>query len=147
VVNLQLACDAGDIPCATDFEHWAAAGLQQPQGELSIRVVGRGESQAMNRNYRHKDKPTNVLSFPYEAPVQVPSHYLGDLIICAPIVTEEAAAQNKSVASHWAHMVVHGMLHLQGYDHENDQDAEIMERLERQIMGKLGYSDPYSVGY
>lgn len=144
-VNLQLACDSADIPAAADFERWATAGLQQPQGELSIRVVGRPESQALNKQYRHKDKPTNVLSFPFEAPAHVPSHYLGDLIICAPVVLEEADVQKKTSASHWAHMVIHGLLHLQGYDHENDQDAAIMEQLEQQIMHKLGYSDPYSM--
>jgi probable rRNA maturation factor len=143
-VNLQLVSKATDIPSAEDFEHWAKSSLQQTQGELTVRIVDRPESQILNRNYRGKDKPTNVLSFPFEAPEHVPSRYLGDLVICAPIVTAEAREQGKSVISHWAHMVIHGMLHLQGYDHQTDVQAEEMEQLEQQIMGNLGYPDPYA---
>lgn len=143
MVNLQLVSKATDIPSAEDFEHWAKSALQQTQGELTVRIVDRPESQRLNRNYRGKDKPTNVLSFPFEAPEHLPSHYLGDLVICAPIVTAEAREQGKSVISHWAHMVIHGMLHLQGYDHQTDSQATEMEQLEQQIMANLGYPDPY----
>lgn len=143
-VDLQLACEAPDTPSAEDFERWAKAALQQVQGELTVRIVDNTESQALNRDYRGKDKPTNVLSFPFEAPEHLPSHYLGDLVICAPVVTAEAEEQGKPVISHWAHMTVHGMLHLQGYDHQTDAQAEEMEQLERQIMSDLGYADPYA---
>jgi probable rRNA maturation factor len=143
-VDLQIAHKAPGTPSAEDFEHWAKTALRQPLGEVTIRVVDRPESQTLNRNYRHKDKPTNVLSFPFEAPEHVPSQHLGDLVICAPVVTAEASEQDKPVISHWAHMVVHGMLHLQGYDHQTDAQAEEMEQLERQIMRKLGYTDPYA---
>lgn len=142
-VDLQLASTATDIPAAEDFERWAAAALQQAQGELTIRIVDRPESQRLNRDYRGRDKPTNVLSFPFEGPDHLPSDYLGDLLICAPVVTAEASEQGKSTISHWAHMVIHGMLHLQGYDHQSDVQAEEMERLERQILVRLGYPDPY----
>jgi len=143
-VDLQLASTATGIPAAEDFECWAASALQQPQGELTIRIVDRPESKHLNRDYRGKDKPTNVLSFPFEAPEHLPSHYLGDLVICAPVVATEAAEQDKSTSSHWAHMVIHGMLHLQGYDHQTDVQAEQMEQLEQQIMARLGYPDPYA---
>ena len=143
-VVLQLVSKATDIPSAEDFERWAKSALQQTHGELTIRVVERPESQILNRNYRGKDKPTNVLSFPFEAPEHVPSHYLGDLVICAPVVTDEAGEQGKPVVSHWAHMVIHGMLHLQGYDHQTDSQAAEMEQLEQQIMISLGYPDPYA---
>ncbi len=143
-VDLQLASKAPDSPSAEDFERWAKGALQQPRGELTVRIVDRPESQALNRDYRGRDKPTNVLSFPFEAPEHLPSHYLGDLVICAPVVTAEADEQDKPVISHWAHMTVHGMLHLQGYDHQTDAQAEEMEQLERQIMSDLGYADPYA---
>lgn len=142
-IDLQLASAAADIPSAEDFEQWATCALQQPQGELTIRIVERPESRQLNLDYRAKDKPTNVLSFPFEAPEHLPSHYLGDLVICAPVVISEARQQGKSASSHWAHMVIHGMLHLQGYDHDTESQAEKMERLEQQIMANLGYSDPY----
>lgn len=143
-VDLQLACRAPGIPSAEDFQRWAAAALEQRQGEVTIRVVDHTESQSLNRNYRGKDKPTNVLSFPFEAPEHLHSDYLGDLVICAPVVRSEAREQHKSLVSHWAHMVVHGLLHLQGYDHQTDVQAEEMEQLERQIMNGLGYLDPYA---
>jgi probable rRNA maturation factor len=143
-VNLQLVSKATDIPSAEDFERWAKSALQQTQGELTVRIVDRPESQILNRNDRGKDKPTNVLSFPFEAPEHLPSHYLGDLVICAPIVIAEAREQGKSMISHWAHMVIHGILHLQGYDHQTDVQAGEMEQLEQQIMGNLGYPAPYA---
>lgn len=143
-IDLQLAYPAADIPSAEEFKRWAGSALRQPQGEVTIRVVDRTESQELNRNYRGKDKPTNVLSFPFEAPEHLPSHYLGDLVICAPVVLAEAREQGKPAASHWAHMVIHGMLHLQGYDHQDEVHAEEMEQLERQIMSDLGYPDPYA---
>ncbi|MCP4288628.1 MAG: rRNA maturation RNase YbeY [Gammaproteobacteria bacterium] len=144
-VELQIESIATDIPSAEDFEYWAASALQQPQGALTIRIVDHKESQILNRNYRGDDNPTNVLSFPFEAPEHLPSQYLGDLIICAPVVTLEVGEQSKSVTAHWAHMVIHGMLHLQGYDHQTSVQAEAMEQLEQEIMADLGYPDPYVV--
>lgn len=144
MVDLQLASRESGIPSAEDFERWAKSALQHNHGELTIRVVDRPESRTLNRDYRDKDKPTNVLSFPFEAPEHLPSRYLGDLVICAPVVIAEAEEQGKPVISHWAHMVIHGMLHLQGYDHQTDSQAEQMEQLEQQIMASLGYPDPYA---
>ena len=143
-IELQLACPAAGIPAVKEFERWAGSALRQADAELTIRVVDRTESRDLNRTYRGKDKPTNVLSFPFEAPEHLPSHYLGDLVICAPVVAAEATAQGKPVTSHWAHMVIHGMLHLQGYDHQEEAQAAEMEQLERQIMSDLGYPDPYA---
>lgn len=136
------------LPTDDELQHWATAALQErtdfAEPELTIRLVHNDESQELNRDYRGKDKPTNVLSFPFDAPPEVPIELLGDLIICAPVVQAEASEQGKTPQAHWAHMVVHGCLHLLGYDHIKDDEAETMENLERQIMAALGFSDPYS---
>lgn len=136
------------LPTDDELQHWATAALQErtefTEPELTIRLVHNDESQELNRDYRGKDKPTNVLSFPFDAPPEVPIELLGDLIICAPVVQAEASEQGKTPQAHWAHMVVHGCLHLLGYDHIKDDEAETMENLERQIMAALGFSDPYS---
>lgn len=135
------------LPSAEQLQYWASAALdgrtefQQP--ELTIRLVAEAESQALNSEYRGKDYPTNVLSFPFEVPPEVPLELLGDLIICAQVVQREAVEQGKTAEAHWAHMVVHGCLHLLGYDHIKDDEADIMENLERRIMATLGFSDPY----
>ena len=118
--------------------------LDCPEGELSILLVDDDRIQALNREYRRKDYPTNVLSFPFRAPPPVQSDLLGDLVICAPVVRREAAEQGKGESAHWAHMVVHGVLHLMGYDHLQEEEAEQMEALERQVLSGLGYSDPYA---
>ena len=110
---------------------------------LSMPVHWYYNRQALNRDYRGKDCPTNVLSFPMELPEEFNMPMLGDLVICAPVVAREAEEQGKSPESHWAHMVVHGVLHLQGYDHQNSAEAEEMESLERRILAGLGYPDPY----
>lgn len=111
--------------------------------EVSLRFVDDETIRELNRDYRGKDKPTNVLSFPFEAPPGVPTTLLGDLVICAPVVAAEAAEQGKPLTAHWAHMVVHGVLHLLGYDHIDDADAEIMEGLEVEILAGLGVPNPY----
>ena len=103
------------------------------------------ESRQLNRDYRGKDSPTNVLSFPFEAPPQVASPLLGDLVICAPVVADEARDQGKPLLAHWAHMVVHGVLHLQGYDHQTDAEAERMEEIECRILQNLHFPNPYSI--
>lgn len=145
IVDLQIATEASDLPSQTDIEQWARAALQNgdPDAELSVRIVGNEESQTLNAHYRQKDKPTNVLSFPADLPEGVDIPLLGDLVICAPVVEVEAQQQGKTSQAHWAHMVVHGTLHLQGYDHIDDAEAEVMETLETQILCKMGYPAPY----
>lgn len=145
-VDLQVAPDLVGVPPKADFLRWAGialAGYPRP-AELSIRVVDTAESAALNKRYRHKAGPTNVLSFPAQLPETLALPLLGDVVICAPVVMHEAAAQGKASAAHWAHMVVHGVLHLLGYDHIEQADAEAMEALEREALGRLGYPDPYS---
>lgn len=125
------------IPSAHSLRAFALAALPKRHGELTIRIVADAESRSLNHHYRGKDKPTNVLSFQGEAGV------LGDLVICAGVVAREAREQDKAARAHWAHMVVHGCLHLQGYDHENDADAQKMEAREIRILKTLGFENPY----
>ena len=118
-------------------------GVPQGEGEVCVRVVDETESRTLNRRYRGKDKPTNVLSFP--ADIELPEGRVwGDIVICAPVVAAEAEAQGKALEAHFAHMVVHGVLHLLGYDHESGADAETMESLETEILGRFGIGDPYA---
>ena len=121
-----------------DFVKWARAALVGG-GEVTIRLVDADEGQTLNNEYRGKDYATNVLSFPYDTEPVV----MGDLVICPSVVTREAAEQNKPLAAHYAHLTVHGMLHLQGWDHENDDDAQAMENEEKEILAAMGYPDPY----
>jgi len=138
------ASTAADLPDIDSFNSWvSAARLDEGRSSVVIRIVDHDESRQLNRDYRGKDRPTNVLSFPFEAPAGVPEEHLGDLVICAPVVATEAAEQHKPLMAHWAHMVVHGILHLQGFDHQNSDEAEEMESLERKILADLGYPDPY----
>ncbi|HET8791108.1 MAG TPA: rRNA maturation RNase YbeY [Modicisalibacter sp.] len=136
------------LPTQAELTRWVAETLARHVGEsrneLTIRLVDDEESRALNRDYRGKDKPTNVLSFPFEAPPGMELALLGDLVICHGEVVREAAEQNKSVTHHYAHMVVHGTLHLLGYDHMEDDEAEKMERLECEILATIGISDPYA---
>ncbi|KAA6047912.1 rRNA maturation RNase YbeY [Pantoea sp. Bo_7] len=146
VLDLQQACaDVHGLPEETAFQRWLEAAVTpfQPESEVTIRLVDEAESHELNLTYRGKDKPTNVLSFPFEAPPGIELPLLGDLIICRQVVEQEAAEQGKSTEAHWAHMVVHGTLHLLGYDHIEDSEAEEMEALETEIMLALGYPDPY----
>lgn len=143
-VDFQNVYDGENVPDESLFQKWAeSAWLGKDPAEVTIRIVGALESQGLNHEYRGKDKPTNVLSFPFEAPAGITIPLAGDLVICAPVVEREAIEQHKASEAHWAHMVVHGMLHLQGYDHIEDQDAEVMEALEIRLMHRLGYSNPY----
>jgi probable rRNA maturation factor len=143
-IEIQLITTAENLPGSDDFKQWASAALRDPEkNSVVIRLVEADESRQLNRDYRGVDKPTNVLSFPFEAPAEIADNFLGDLIICAPVVEQEARHQNKPLHAHWAHMVVHGILHLQGYDHQNDQQAEQMERLEGEILATLGIPNPY----
>jgi probable rRNA maturation factor len=146
VLDLQIAVEnEKDLPTYEDILLWLDSTLAKfkPQAEVTVRVVDEPESQELNHDYRGKDKPTNVLSFPFEAPPGIDIDLLGDLVICKQVVEREAIEQNKPLISHWAHMVVHGCLHLLGYDHIEDQEAEEMESLETEIMKSMGYSDPY----
>lgn len=144
-LDLQIAYEAQDIPEASLFEQWATLPLpdSQQEAELTIRIVDRPESQVLNREYRGKDKPTNVLSFPAEIPDFVELPLLGDLVICAPVVEQEACDQQKPREAHWAHMVIHGVLHLLGYDHIEQAEAEAMEALETDLLAQLGFASPY----
>lgn len=145
-VEVQYAVEMQGLPTQADFFKWAAAAVKADTAcEVLIRVVDEAESQSLNARYRGKDAPTNVLSFPFEAPPGVELDHLGDLVICAPVVVREAQAQNKPVRHHWAHMVVHGVLHLRGYDHIDPQQGAEMEALEKLILQGLGIPDPYII--
>ncbi|MFO8140792.1 MAG: rRNA maturation RNase YbeY [Marinobacter sp.] len=143
-VDFQQVCADEGVPDEASFRIWAELAWQgEDPSEVTIRIVGAQESQELNQRYRGKDKPTNVLSFPFEAPAGITMPLAGDLVICAPVVAQEAREQHKEPAAHWAHMVVHGMLHLQGYDHIDDDDAEVMEALEIRLLAQLGLINPY----
>lgn len=145
-VDLQIATENIEgLPTEEQIVQWATAAVQ-PEGdevEMTVRIVDEAESHELNLTYRGKDRPTNVLSFPFECPDEVELPLLGDLVICRQVVEREAAEQEKPLMAHWAHMVVHGSLHLLGYDHIEDDEAEEMESLETQIMQGLGLDDPY----
>jgi probable rRNA maturation factor len=142
-ITVQRRVPAAGVPSSSTLRGWAVAALGHAHGELTIRIVDEAESADLNGRYRQKPYPTNVLSFPYEAE-GLEEPVLGDLVICAPVVAREAVEQGKDARAHWAHMVVHGVLHLLGLDHENDADAERMETKERQILAGLGFADPYA---
>ena len=146
-LELQLVASTRQVPGEAEFQRWVLAVLEGrlDAAEVVIRVVDEQESQQLNRDYRGKDKATNVLSFPFEVPSQVESAHIGDLVICAPVVIREAAEQQKPAVDHWAHMVVHGMLHLLGFDHQDEAEANEMESMERGILGSMGIPDPYEV--
>lgn len=148
ILDLQIVSEnTQGLPTKAQFMQWLEAVLPQfqPVSEVTIRIVDEAESHELNLTYRGKDKPTNVLSFPFEATPEVELPLLGDLIICRQVVEKEAAEQDKTVEEHWAHMVIHGCLHLLGYDHIEDDEAEEMEGLETEILQKLGYEDPYLI--
>ena len=136
-LSVQYACNRDGLPLRADFVRWARAALDGG-GEVTIRLVEPDEGQALNAEYRGKDYATNVLSFPYETEPVV----MGDLVICPAVVAREAAEQGKPLAAHYAHLTVHGMLHLQGRDHEDDMEARAMEDEERKILAALGHADP-----
>ena len=146
-LQLQFACDDGRaLPSRAQFEAWAAAALGAAAtttatargGEVTVRVVERAEMRALNHRYRGHNRPTNVLSFPFQPVAGVPLDILGDIVICAPLVAAEAAAQHKPPMEHWALLLIHGILHLCGYDHQQDEDAARMEAAERRVLAELG---------
>ncbi|GLR64180.1 rRNA maturation RNase YbeY [Marinospirillum insulare] len=150
-LDLQLATQQPELcPAEAELLAWASLALQKtlpPETELTLRIVDEAESQQLNKDYRGKNQPTNVLSFPFETPIDLPAEagvsLLGDLVICLPKVIQEAAEQQKPSLNHWAHLVIHGVLHLQGYDHETDTEAELMESIEIALLAKLGINNPY----
>ncbi len=145
IIDIQHASSSTDIPSDTQLQQWLnAAALPESEGlELCLRIVDSDEITALNHQYRNKNKATNVLSFPADIPEELNLPLLGDIVICAEVVKQEALAQNKSCEAHWAHMCIHGILHLQGYDHIDDDDANLMEALEIQLLQNLGYTSPY----
>ena len=148
-VTVSYALPRAGLPAANSFRKWVAAALDGRirEADLAIRLVDAREGRALNRHYRGKDSATNVLSFPAELPEGLPEGVrlplLGDLVLCAPVVAREAREQRKPLAAHYAHMTVHGVLHLLGWNHEDDREAECMEGLEREILAGLGIDDPY----
>ncbi len=142
---LQNASSVRDVPDQSEMELWLQLVLQGlPAAVLTIRIVDVAESAMLNQQYRQKSGATNVLSFPADLPEEVNLPLLGDLVICAPLVRIEAAAQGKPVAAHWAHLVIHGTLHLLGYDHLEEAEASQMESLETELLSKLGIANPYA---
>ncbi len=151
-LDIQNTVDSSKLPVSENMQNWVAALLKTidakfERPEITIRIVSTEESRQLNLDYRGKDKPTNVLSFPFEAPEMIPAEelgeFLGDLVICEEVLEGEAKQQNKSIQSHWAHLIIHGVLHLLGYDHIKEQQAEEMELLELVVMKELGFEDPY----
>ena len=145
-IELSISDDVNEaaLPSDESFQLWAQSSyLGDDEVVLSLQVVASDEMQTLNKNYRGKDKPTNVLSFPMELPDMVGINILGDLAFCDEVIESEAKQQGKSSLAHWAHMVVHGMLHLQAYDHIEDDEAEAMEAKEIEIMKQLGFDNPY----
>ena len=147
ILDLQQASSASDLPTEAELLRYLQAAVSpfQADAEVTIRMVDKTESQQLNFDYREKDKPTNVLSFPFQCPPGIELPLLGDLVICAQVVAREAQEQQKTLQAHWAHMVVHGSLHLLGFDHINDADAEEMEAEEIQILQELGFANPYLI--
>lgn len=148
ILDLQIACAySDDLPDKVAFQRWLEAVLLQrhTKSEVTIRLVDEVESKKLNLTYRNQKKPTNVLSFPFETPPGITLPLLGDLVICRSVVEKEAVKQSKMPEAHWAHMVVHGSLHLLGYNHIEKNEAKKMEFLETEIISKLGYPDPYII--
>jgi probable rRNA maturation factor len=146
-VDLQIGCRGVSHPPLSDIEQWVAAaiGNRREMTELTVRIVDEAEITQLNHDYRQQNKATNVLSFPADIPAHIDLPLLGDLVICAAVVEREAQQQHKHSQAHWAHMVVHGCLHLLGYDHIDDNDADIMEALEIEILAAFNISNPYLV--
>jgi probable rRNA maturation factor len=141
-----MASASEEAPDPQSIERWigAAIGDQRESTELSVRIVDAEEGKALNEQFRGSTGATNVLSFPFENESPQPLPLIGDIVICAPVVAKEAREQNKALNAHWAHMIIHGVLHLLGYDHQNENDANLMESLETKIMQGLGFPPPYS---
>jgi probable rRNA maturation factor len=137
-LSVQYAVNARGLPSRARLRRWARAALER-DARVTVRIVGTGEARALNRNFRGTDHPTNVLTFIMRERPQLE----GDIALCAPVIAREARARCRSTAAHYAHLVVHGLLHLQGYDHETERDARLMERRESRVVKRLGFPDPY----
>ncbi|PAU78736.1 rRNA maturation RNase YbeY [Halovibrio salipaludis] len=143
-LDLQPETSNASLPSEAAFQAWVQQGWQGSNAiEVTLRIVDEPEGHELNHQYRGKDYATNILSFPFEAPPGVDLGLLGDLVLCAGVVEREAREQGKALEAHWAHLVIHGMLHLQGYDHQDVNEAETMENLEVRLLAELGFSDPY----
>ena len=146
-LSVQYACNREGVPCRADFRRWLRAA-EPGAARITVRLVDEAEGRELNRDYRGKDYATNVLTFAYDEGEDMPLPeglpLMGDLVLCRRVVEREAAEQGKALDAHYAHLSVHGMLHLQGFDHEVDAEAEEMEAREREILAKLGYPDPYA---
>jgi len=145
-IEVQYAVAGNALPSPEAIRNWVSHALQgrEDKVELVVRLVDEAEMTALNQRYRGKSGVTNVLSFPYEPLPGISSGLLGDIVVCAPVVAEEAVRQGKPLDAHWAHLVIHGVLHLQGHDHHHDPDAYRMEMLETQLLAGLGFADPYN---
>ena len=144
-IEIQTVHQASNLPDEQQIQGWVEAALQNHPSdtEIVVRIVDEQESAELNQQYRHKSGPTNILSFPVELPDGIELDLLGDLVICAPVLEKEALAQQKVLADHWAHIIIHGVLHLLGYDHIEDDDAEFMESKEIAILNTLTIANPY----
>jgi probable rRNA maturation factor len=148
-LHVQIATTLKPPPSRLHFRRWILCVFKNTSiispVELTIRLVDEVESADLNSTYRHKSGPTNVLSFPFESEPGVKTVYLGDIAVCAPLVGKEANVQNKTEQAHWAHLIIHGVLHLLGYDHIKAEEAEVMESLEIKILQQLGFENPYEI--
>jgi probable rRNA maturation factor len=146
ILDIQSASTSEDAPDEQSIKRWVGAVIDSNQGdtELIVRIVDEPEGKLLNETYRGARGATNVLSFPFENQTPEALPLIGDIVVCAPIVEREAHQQNKDLNAHWAHMIIHGVLHLLGYDHQNDSEAAVMEGLETEIMQKLGFPPPYA---
>ena len=144
-LDIQIATESTDYPDEQQFQRWVDAVLTDPDvdSEIVIRLVDEDESAELNSQYRHKAGPTNILSFPFEPPKGIEMDLLGDLLICVPVIAKEALEQRKLPEHHWAHITIHGVLHLLGYDHIDEREAEQMEALEISILNTLNIANPY----
>ncbi len=146
-IDIEINSQSQALPAEALIERWITAALESQQlqeAEVSVYIVDEAEGQELNAQYRNKDYPTNVLSFPADLPEELDIPLLGDLVVCAPVVEREAKEQGKALEAHWAHMLVHGSLHLLGFDHIDDAEADEMEALETQIITGLGFPAPYT---
>jgi probable rRNA maturation factor len=146
-VDVQYATDLPDLPDQSQLKLWAETALKdlRKNAELTIRIVDKDEGTQLNEQWRKSQGPTNVLSFSHEGEAEIAPDLLGDIVICAPVVAKEAKEQNKDIDAHWAHMVIHGVLHLNGFDHIKPEDADTMENLEIKILEELNYNNPYLI--
>ena len=139
-LTVQFVSASKQLPSRIQIKQWITSTLDC-DAEMTLRIVDQTEAQSLNREFRNKDYATNVLTFPLD----IDPMLMGDIVLCAPVVEQEARDQNKSLEAHYAHLIIHGTLHLMGYDHESDEEAEEMEALETQIVTHLGYADPYRI--